>query len=220
MRVVVAGGGYAGLACLMALRRRRPDAELVLVDPGAAHLILTRLHETLRRSIADFRRSFGVLASTVGFVHRRETLPVTPARLQAWQAARSLPLSGGDLPFDALVVATGARPHTTLSDPRVVGESAFRARGGRRLVERVLAAEDAARFPMTVVGGGATGLQFLFQLHDVLYGRGAEPADARSFRGGAAHECAPPPGQPAEAALIVPPPFREFLDALVGEVHG
>ena len=175
MKVVVAGGGYAGLACLMALRRRSPDAELVLVAPGAAHLIPTRLHETLRRPIGDFRRSFSELATGIGFVHRREALPITLANLQQWQATGHIPLADGELAFDALVVATGARPRPFAVHPGVIAESVFRTRGGRKVVERLLASEEGASQPLTVVGGGATGLQFLFQLKDVLEGRGASP---------------------------------------------
>ena len=33
MKIVVIGGGYAGLACLIELNRLLPDSERILVDP-------------------------------------------------------------------------------------------------------------------------------------------------------------------------------------------
>ena len=34
MKIIVVGGGYAGLACLIELSRRLPASERVLLDPG------------------------------------------------------------------------------------------------------------------------------------------------------------------------------------------
>ena len=33
LRVVMLGGGYAGLSALATLKERRPDADIVLIDP-------------------------------------------------------------------------------------------------------------------------------------------------------------------------------------------
>ena len=33
LRVIIVGGGYAGVAALEALREQRMDAEIVLIDP-------------------------------------------------------------------------------------------------------------------------------------------------------------------------------------------
>jgi len=169
----VVGGGYAGLTCLSALHRRRPKADLVLVDPAESHLILTRLHETLRRPLGDFCRPFARLAERLGFAHRRQELQISCDTLGIWQTARRLPLTDGELSFDALVIATGARPRSTPRAPGTIGEEDFKRRGGRHLVDELAAEDDETGPPLTVVGGGATGLQFLFQLKDVLQGHGA-----------------------------------------------
>ena len=74
MKVVVAGGGYAGLACLLQLRSLAPRAELHLVDPGTAHVKQTRLHETMRRPLADLRVPFDGLARRFGFEYHEGAL--------------------------------------------------------------------------------------------------------------------------------------------------
>src|SRR6516164_3197283 len=49
---------------------------------------------------------------------------------------------------------------------------------------------------------------------------GREAVDRGLELGCGVHELPQPGGQPAEADLFVATPFREFLDAPVGEVHG
>jgi len=78
MRVVIVGGGYAGLACALDLRKLAPRAELHLVDPGDAHVKQTRLHEALHRPLADLRVPFSELAGRYGFEHHRAALGDDP----------------------------------------------------------------------------------------------------------------------------------------------
>ena len=47
LKLIIIGGGYAGLSALITLRKQAPDAEITLIDPRPDHLIITRLHETV-----------------------------------------------------------------------------------------------------------------------------------------------------------------------------
>ena len=43
LKLIIIGGGYAGLSALITLRKQAPDAEITLIDPRPYHLIITRL---------------------------------------------------------------------------------------------------------------------------------------------------------------------------------
>lgn len=104
LRIVIAGGGFAGLEALLGLRAVAPDAELTLVAPdpdfsyrplavaepfaaGQAH------HVPLARIVADAGAKL-----------------VADALAGVDDAAREVRLQRSTLPYDALLVATGARP--------------------------------------------------------------------------------------------------------------
>jgi NADH:ubiquinone reductase (H+-translocating) len=163
MRIVVVGGGYAGLACLARLARVLPEAERHLVDPGRWHLRRTLLHETLRKPLAELRADFRPIAQRWGFRHHHARLAVSPERLAEWSESRRVPVGKRKLAFDALVVATGlagaAGRVSRSSNPPVPLETL--ATGPGVNAYKRLAATDG---PVWVVGGGASGLQCLFEL--------------------------------------------------------
>ena len=47
-KVIILGGGYAGMAALITLYRHCPSAEVTLIDPRGDHLKITHLHERFR----------------------------------------------------------------------------------------------------------------------------------------------------------------------------
>jgi NADH dehydrogenase len=69
VRVVVVGGGHAGVATIIDLRRRMAEAEIHLVDPGSQHLKLTRLQKTLRSPLSEQQIAFAELGQRFGFTH-------------------------------------------------------------------------------------------------------------------------------------------------------
>ena len=41
LKLIIIGGGYAGLSALITLRKQAPDDEITLIDPRPYHLIIT-----------------------------------------------------------------------------------------------------------------------------------------------------------------------------------
>jgi NADH dehydrogenase len=171
MRVVVIGGGYAGLATVITLRQTLPDVEIHLVDPREQHLKITHLHQTLQRPLSDFCTPFAGLAQKFDFTHHRFALPFANKDLEDWQWHKTLPLPDGDLPFDYLVIATGARPRRLPAGGPVYNQEDFWHQEGQEIVQDFLARTENRERHITVVGAGATGLQFLFELDYLLTSR-------------------------------------------------
>lgn len=169
IRVVIAGGGYAGLASLITLRRHDPSADLVLIDPAEAHLRLPRLHESLRRPMAELRVPFALIEHRFQCRHVRAELEFDEDALSRLQRERRILLEGRPIDFDYLILATGHRPAAP-STTDSVNLDTFRHGEGRYLVKELLSRTSPPRRIVTVVGGGPTGLQFLFELSGVIRG--------------------------------------------------
>lgn len=177
MRVVVVGGGYAGLACLLDLRALAPRAELHVVDPGAAHVKQTRLHEALRRPLTDLEVPYAELARRHRFEHHacaagRDGVFDADA-LRTWQAEGRVQLGPDTLAFDALVIATGARPRLRPAgvEETVRDQVDLRTQPGEPLVRALAGTDDGWA---TVVGAGASGVQYAFELAETLRRRGSQ----------------------------------------------
>ena len=82
-RVVVIGGGYAGLACLIDLAKKAPELELYLIDSRADHCKTTNLHKSFLKPISDFHVSYAELAKRFGFIFHQQKLIFTTVELQA-----------------------------------------------------------------------------------------------------------------------------------------
>jgi NADH:ubiquinone reductase (H+-translocating) len=163
MRIIVLGGGYAGLACLARLARVVPNAARHLVDPGRWHLRRTLLHETLRTPLADLRTNFQPIANSWNFQHHQSHLDVSSERIAEWSRTRNIQIGKRTLDFDALVVATGLRgvfgQASRSRTPPVFLES-LATGPGVQAFKRLAAAGGR----VWVVGAGASGLQCLFEL--------------------------------------------------------
>lgn len=168
MRVIIIGGGYAGLSCLLQLRRKCPEVDIHLLDSRSAHIKNNHLHQTLKRSLQDFSVPYPALAERLGFTFHHISCPWSEELLWDWQQSKSLTLPAGPLNFDFLVLATGAQPVSLAPGDFSYGLEAFQQGAGLALMEdfRERIGDRPAR--CTVVGSGPSGIQFLFALHERL----------------------------------------------------
>lgn len=191
-RVVVVGAGFAGVSCAAALRNTR--AAVTLIDRANHHLFQPLLYQVATAAISPgdiatpvrtmFRDAFNIrvlLGTVVGVDPKSQTVTT----------------DGRDIPYDYLVLATGATHSYFGKDqwaPLAPGlkriEDALEIR--HRLLtafERAEAAEDAAEraslLTFLIVGGGPTGVELAGAIAELArYGmekefRTFDPADAR-----------------------------------------
>ncbi len=164
LRVVIVGGGYSGLAALAGIREFRPDAEIVLIDPRSHHLKITHLHETFRRPLTDFQVAFSALEQRFGLRHIQASLQFDDELLTQWQANRYLTVNDEDIEFDYLLIATGAGSRTLEKNEQTLDLADFTRRSGAELLREHLGETGGHTRHVSVVGAGATGIQFLFEM--------------------------------------------------------
>ncbi|MFD8547587.1 NAD(P)/FAD-dependent oxidoreductase [Streptomyces sp. NPDC059649] len=146
-RVVVLGGGYAGM---MAALRLAPYARVTLVDPGDRLTERVRLHEVAagRPEVAHSRAE---LLRGTGVEHLAARATALDPDARAVHTDR-----GRTLLYDRLVYALGS--HT---DPRGAGRRSFTAETATALHQRLLTGPGGA---LAVVGGGLTGIEMAAEL--------------------------------------------------------
>jgi NADH dehydrogenase len=185
LKVVIVGGGYAGLAALTNLLQFAPDTDVTLVDPKTQHLKITHLHETFRYPLTDLLVPYTDIASRYGCRHMMASLRFDPDTLQACQAEQRLVINGEALDFDYLIIATGCESQEASHGDgvNVLYLHDFTVTGGAELLTAFLHRSDAPQPVISVVGGGATGIQFLFEIRQFL-DRIKHKADLRLIHAG------------------------------------
>jgi NADH dehydrogenase len=168
LKILIAGGGYAGIAALVTLLRHMPDACITLIDPATHHLKITHLHETFRYPLEDFSIPFSTLENRFGCRHVRAGLVPEDDLLQQWQNDRFVTINDEILEFDYLLIATGAPIQHMVKSSNVVDLYDFFSTSGSRLLESRLSNRPDTDPFISVVGGGATGIQFLFEIAHFL----------------------------------------------------
>src|SRR5215472_8410186 len=109
-RIVIIGGGFAGVAAARALRRC--NAEIVLIDRRNHHIFQPLLYQVATAILAPST----IAAPIRQLVEKQKNLSVTMAEVTCVDlTSRSLdtisPIVGGKkIAFDYLVLATGMRP--------------------------------------------------------------------------------------------------------------
>ncbi|MFH8935492.1 NAD(P)/FAD-dependent oxidoreductase [Streptomyces griseosporeus] len=155
-KVVVLGGGYAGTLAANRLRGRR-DTDVVLVNPRPRFVERIRLHQYLART-GNATLDYGtLLGEGVRLVVDRAT------RIDS--AARAVRLaSGGALAYDYLVYAVGSTSAVPASVPGAVEFAWPVAEFEDAELLRDRLAEVPVDAPVTVVGGGLTGIETAAEL--------------------------------------------------------
>jgi NADH dehydrogenase len=174
--VVIIGGGFGGLSAARVLRNR-PGVRVTLIDRRNHHVFQPLLYQ-----VATATLSAGDIAAPIRWVLRRSTnvrvILGEAARIDV--ASRCVVLrDGARLPYDALIVATGAT-HAYFGhpewEPHAPGlktlEDAFEIR--RRVLlafERAERETDRTRqqelLTFALVGGGPTGVELAGTLAEI-----------------------------------------------------
>ncbi|WP_027932123.1 NAD(P)/FAD-dependent oxidoreductase [Amycolatopsis thermoflava] len=154
-KVIVIGGGYAGTLAANRLRMR-DDVDVTLVNPRPAFVDRIRLHQFVAGT-GEATVDFGTMLDDG--VH---LVVDTATRIDT--AARAVRLaSGRELGYDYVVYAVGS----TAAAPTVPGAAEFAVpvaelESARRLRDELDALPAEA--PVTVVGGGLTGIETAAEL--------------------------------------------------------
>ncbi|QEG28253.1 NADH dehydrogenase-like protein [Gemmata obscuriglobus] len=192
-KVVIVGGGFAGLYCAQGLRRSPVD--VTLIDRRNFHLFQPLLYQVATGALS----AANIAAPLRGVLGRQRNAVVLLGEVSDIDpAARAVVLADGDrVPFDTLVVAAGATHHYFGHDadwePIAPGlktvEDATEIR--RKLLsafERAERAPPEARkrlLTFVVVGGGPTGVEMAGSVRELARHtlrrdfRFFDPADAR-----------------------------------------
>jgi NADH dehydrogenase len=168
LKLIIIGGGYAGLSALITLRKQAPDAKITLIDPRPCHLIITRLHETVHRPLDTLQVSYSLLAKRFDFTHKQQAIQFDEQQLRAWNSKKVIQLGEESLQFDYLLIATGSLPIQSVTEPDVYDLSAISQQGFATILEQFIATTDTNEKTINIVGAGPTGIQFAFEMAHVL----------------------------------------------------
>jgi NADH dehydrogenase len=161
------GGGYAGVAALVTLLRHMPEARITIVDPRSHHLKITHLHETFRYPLDDFLISFSTLENRFGCRHVCAEPLLDDSTLLQCQNDKFLTVNDEILEFDYLLIASGSPIARMAKSENIFDLQDFMTTPGSDLLNRGFDACDSERI-ISVIGGGATGIQFLFEIAHFL----------------------------------------------------
>lgn len=166
-RIVVAGGGYAGLASMITIREFSEKAEIILIDPNPAHLKITQLHETFRKPLEALKIPFRLIEKRFGIQHIETDFSFTETDLLGFNKNQTIRLgNGSDLTFDYLIVSvgTGLRTVGLENSIKTLTLSDFVQTPGPELLSQQLGKSKTKASEISIVGSGASGIQFLFEI--------------------------------------------------------
>ena len=165
-RVVIIGGGFAGLAAARALKRA--PVEVTLVDRSNHHLFQPLLYQVATGGLSPA----DISAPLRGILRRQRNVRVVMEEAVDFEVEeRRALLAHGELPYETLIVAVGVR-HSYFGNSSweawapglktVEDATAIRSRVLRAFEQAERATDPAERLALltfVVVGGGATGVE-------------------------------------------------------------
>jgi NADH dehydrogenase len=164
-KVIIIGGGVSGLISAILLARQK-NFEVVLVDKNESFLNVLRLHLTFQEPIQNFQKNFASLASKFNFKFLQKEVLISNENLLKWEKESFIDQINES--FDYLIVSTGASQISsdTLSaskDAVVLGLNDFMNEKWKDNIYQLISAEN-----ISFVGGGASSVQFIFELYAYL----------------------------------------------------
>ena len=171
LKIVIAGGGYAGISAMTSLLRYMPEADITIIDPRSQHVKITHLHETFRFPLEDVLVPFSALERRFGCRHICAELIPQEISLRQWQNDKFITLKDQILEFDYLLIASGAAAAQVGRTENVLVLQDFMTSSGADLLTSHLSTDTVDKQSISVIGGGATGIQFLFEVAHFLHRR-------------------------------------------------
>ena len=177
-KVVILGGGYAGLSCALPLAASG-NFSITLIDQRPFFLETVKLHRSVHLPFSKFQFPYKNIKAgpNLNFLCA-EWIPQTK-QIRQWQSNKSITIGGRDLSFDYLVLATGGRdrPLKQDTDPVLLGKELIslehiKSQGAKKYLEdclNTIQKKEAGQgikieHSISVLGGGATAMQFLFEI--------------------------------------------------------
>jgi NADH dehydrogenase len=175
-RVVIVGGGFAGLACARTLDGG--PVEVLLLDPRNYHLFTPLLYQVATALLdpSDVAYPFRTIFRRSGNVRFRQA-EVTKVDLDARRVHTA---AGEDITYDTLVLATGST-NAYFGNPRLAEQTigtkaldeAMRLRNHvlsclERAAQAIDPAERVQWLTFVIVGGGPTGVEYAGALTELL----------------------------------------------------
>lgn len=164
LKIIIVGGGYAGIAAMTTFLHYMPDADITIVDPRSHHIKITHLHETFRYPLQDFLVPFSTLEQRFGCRHICAKLNIDRDNIQQWQNDKFITILEETLEFDYVLITSGVSKEQTDQQNNIIGLNDFFTTPGPELLSSNLETTNHDKPFISVVGGGATGIQFLFEI--------------------------------------------------------
>jgi NADH:ubiquinone reductase (non-electrogenic) len=168
--IVIVGGGFGGLYTALALASRGGHPPLLLIEPNERFLFLPLLYELLSGELRAWEiapRYDTLLAGPgIGWLQDRVLSVNTDTRTLRTAAGR-------ELPYSALVLATGSTENTFAVPGASRHALTFRSLGDVARLGEVLQALARRERPLqrlAIVGAGPTGVELACKVADMLQG--------------------------------------------------
>ena len=168
LKLVIVGGGYAGLSALITFREYASHAHIILIDPRPHHLIITRLHESVRRPLESIQIPFSNLAKRFNFRHIQSYIELNQDILSEWDRQKSLNVEGEIIYFDYILIATGAISFDSDISPNVHDLNSLSRNSFAKTLQKLISDTGLQEPKINIIGAGPTGIQFSFEIANVL----------------------------------------------------